>query len=185
MGLLDNLKPIEGGNSNGVVNITQPYMPGDAGDGSLEDADFKKWEVGTPNFTTQNMLNRIRDTPKIATEGIESGNNAADALFNNNTSTFSRALSSKAAKFMATSKSTRTLDNELHNIQRQQLQQGQNMNDLNDMYKLKRQNFAGQLKFAAEMSNYYNQLSIAKLQAIGDMIGGGMSMMKMGMAAGG
>jgi hypothetical protein len=136
---------------------------------------YDQFNVDVPQQTQATLYNQIKNTPKIAQEGISGGNAAADALFNNNTSAFSRAISTKANRFMATSQSSRTLNTELDNQRRQMVQQAQNMNDLNDIYKIKRQNFAGQLDFSAKMSNYYNQLSAFKLQALGSIIGGGFS----------
>lgn len=151
------------------IQVNTPEVP------EIDNASYDQFKVSVPEQTRGRLLENIKSTQNMGQEGIASGNEAADALFNNNTSTFSRALSSRANKMMAVNKSTRTLNNELHNVQRQQLQQNQNMNDLNDIYKIKRQNFAGQLKFASEMSNYYNQLSGLKLQALGSIIGGGFA----------
>lgn len=168
MGLLDNLKT--NGNSDQIVSTYEPTVPTDP-----EQVSFDNWKVNTPNSTLDKQFKLIQEVPKIATEGVGSGNDAADALFNANTTAFSRALSSKANRMMATNQSSRTLNTELQNVQRQQLQQSQNLNDLNDLYKIKRQNFAGQLQFASQMANYYQQLSALKLQALGSLIGGGMS----------
>jgi hypothetical protein len=170
MGLLDNLKP----NSNpdtDFVKLQNPSM----GPADPDKASFSDWNVDVPNSTQAQLFKQVQEVPKMATEGIESGNSAADALFNNNTTAFSRAISSKANRLMATSRSSNNLNAQLNNVKRQQLQENQNLNDMNDVYKIKRQNFAGQLKFSAEMSNYYNQLSALKIQALGSIIGGGLS----------
>lgn len=151
------------------IQVNTPEVP------EIDNASYDQFKVSVPEQTRGRLLENIKSTQNMGQEGIASGNEAADALFNNNTSTFSRALSSRANKMMAVNKSTRALNNELHNVQRQQLQQNQNMNDLNDVYKIKRQNFAGQLDFAAKMSNYYNTLSGLKLQALGSIIGGGFA----------
>ena len=166
MGLLEQVNYT---GENKPINPVTPTVP------DIEGASPDQFKVDIPNQTSSKLFENLKSTQNMGQEGIASGNEAADALFNNNTSTFSRALSSRANRMMAVNKSTRTLNNELHNVQRQQLQQNQNMNDLNDIYKIKRQNFAGQLKFASEMSNYYNQLSGLKLQALGSIIGGGFA----------
>lgn len=166
MGLLDQVSYT---GSNQPIQVSTPEVP------DVENASFDKFKVDVPEQTRGTLLENIKSTANMGQEGIKSGNDAADALFNNNTSAFSRALSSRANRMRTLNKSTRTLNTELHNVQRQQLQQNQNMNDLNDIYKIKRQNFAGQLKFASEMSNYYNQLSGLKLQALGSIIGGGFA----------
>ena len=169
MGLLDNLKPNAG--PEDIVKVNSPSL----GPADIDSADYKSWQVDVPNSTQAAIFNQVQEVPKMAEEGIASGNTAADALYKNNTTAFSRAISSRANRLLANGKALNTVNNQVENAERQQLQANQNLNDLNDVYKIKRQNFAGQLKFAAEMSNYYNQLSGLKLQALGSIIGGGLS----------
>lgn len=152
------------------IVATTPNVPDDP-----DGASFDQFKVNIPDQTTGLLYKQIKDTPNIANEGISGGNSAADALFNNNTTAFTRAISSRANRYLTTAKSSNTLNAEIQNQKRQQLQQGQNLNDLNDVYKIKRQNFAGQLEFASKMSNYYNQLNGLKLQALGSIIGGGFA----------
>jgi hypothetical protein len=167
MGLLDQVN-YTGGNKP-IITQT-PEVPED-----IDSASYNQFKVDVPEQTQATLYKQIKETPKIAQEGIEGGNAAADALFNNNTTAFSRAIASKASRLMASNRASRTVSTELDNQKRQMLQQAQNMNDLNDVYKIKRQNFAGQLEFSAKMSNYYNQLSAFKLQALGSIIGGGFA----------
>lgn len=167
MGLLDQVNYT---GQNKPISVNEPYVSGNDPDVASE--SFDKYRVDVPEQTTNSLYEKIKSTQKMPFEGIASGNTAADALFNNNTTQFSRALSSRANKKMAQDRHQHAINNEIDNIQRQSLQQKQTLSNLNDIHKLKRQNFAGQLRFAAEVSSYQQKLDSAKLGVIGSIIGG-------------
>ena len=91
------------------ISVNTPSVPEDEQGVSFQN----NFQTNVPESTLSKLYDNVKQTSGIATEGIQTGNDAADALFNSNTTAFSRALSARANKMMSVGKSTHTLNSEL------------------------------------------------------------------------
>lgn len=162
-------------NSYAYNNPVKNYL------GTHEDLGAADTRMGSAPYTVSpsqalrdNIQTQINDSAGIMSrnEGVASGSEAANALFNNNTTTMSRALSNRANKRMALNRSENELSGTLKNYGRSREALGNVGNKVQTLEKLRQHNFAGQLKFADELANYNEKLETAKIGAIGSILGG-------------
>lgn len=143
----------------------------------LGDLNPNSWggEVQPSKLATQMAFENVRQLPGVMNEGNKAGSDAANALFAQNTSGISSALASRAKRTFGRGQQRQELDNKLKGFQRSSMALGQSMAEQNQLWKLKRANFAGQLQWADKVSQYNQAMETTKLGLLSSIIGGGMS----------
>lgn len=136
-----------------------------------------KWggAVEQPRLATQAAFENLRQVPGIINEGVKAGSDAANALFAQNTAGISSALASRAKRQFDRSMQRSNLNYQLKGYDRSRVALAHSMAERNEMYKLRKANIAGQLKFADEVANYNQAMETTKLGLLSSLIGGGMS----------
>lgn len=132
-------------------------------------------EVQPSKLATQMAFENVRQLPGVMNEGNKAGSDAANALFAQNTSGISSALASRAKRTFSRGQQRQELDNKLKGFQRSSMAIGQSMAEQNQLWKLKRANFAGQLQWADKVSQYNQAMETTKLGLLSSIISGGMS----------
>lgn len=133
-------------------------------------------EVQPSKLATQMSFENVRQIPGIMSEGSKAGSDAANALFAQNSSGISSALSSRAKRTFGRGQQRQEFDNKLEGFQRSRMAIGQSMAEQNQIWKLKRANFAGQLQWADKVSQYNQAMEVTKINLLGSIINGGMMM---------
>lgn len=143
----------------------------------LDNLDPNKWggEVNPSKLALQMNTESVRQIPGIRSEGVKAGGDAAQALFSQNTSGISDALSARARRQFNRNESQRGITNEMRGFARSRMAIGQAASEQAEMWKLRRANFAGQLQWADKVSQYNQAMETTKLSLLGSIITGGLS----------
>lgn len=151
-------------------------------DGGL---DAKNWggEVNPSDLAIQSTVENLKQLPRIGSEGIKAGTDAANALFAQNTVGISSALSARARRSFQRNQQQGAISSTLNNVQRQRVAMAKNASEQQKLFELRRANFAGQLQWADQVANYNQAMETTKLGLLGSIISGGMAVA--GMAMGG
>lgn len=163
---VNDLKPVEmptqryepPPNSAPVDNNGEYINPWDSAQNAAPD---------TSNTVAKGLIN----VDKMRSEGVEAGSQAASALFNQNRSAISKALSQRANQSFALNKERNRFNTELSSVQRQQMRLAQLQNQVGEMEKLRKINEMGKLKWADQMANYNYAIESAKIGAINEIWG--------------
>jgi hypothetical protein len=131
----------------------------------------------------QTTFDTLRSVPGVMNEGRKSGTDAANALFAQNTSGISSAIKSRANRQFSRGQQRQDLSNTINGFARSRIALGQSMAEQQQLFKLKKANFAGQLQWADRVANYNQAMETTKLGLLGSIISGGMSLA--GFAVGG
>lgn len=144
---------------------------------NLDNLDPNKWggEVNPSKLALQMNAENVNQISGIRKEGVKAGNDAANALFAQNTGTISSALTARARKAFARNESQRGITNEMKGFARSRMAIGEAAAQQAQMWKLRRANFAGQLQWADQVANYNQAMETTKLGLLGSIISGGMA----------
>lgn len=133
---------------------------------------FGGYQVGMTQNALQGVKQGLLDVDRMKNEGIQSANDAAEAMFAQNATGFSKALSSRARKAMTLGRSNNQVQGSIDNTLRQRARLQNSMSHLAQMHSLRKQNLMGQIKFADELANYQDAMEAAKLSVLGTVISG-------------
>lgn len=144
---------------------------------NLDNVDGNSWggEVEPSRLALQSSFDTLRSVPGIMNEGRKAGTDAANSLFAQNTSGISSAIKSRANRQFSRGQQRQDLSNTIEGFGRSRVALGQAMAEQQQLFKLKKANFAGQLQWADKVANYNQAMETTKLGLLSSIISGGMS----------
>lgn len=156
------------------ANDTKPEQYKPWAGHNVDDTMSTKWggEVNPSDLAIQSNVENLKKIPGMGTQAIKAGTDAANALFAQNTSGISSALSARAKKSFDRGQESYKLNSTLNNIQRQRSAMAQNSMEQATLFKMRKANFAGQLKWADEVSNYNRAMETTKLGLLNSIVNG-------------
>lgn len=129
------------------------------------------WQVAPPSEVVGSAYKQLNQIDRQGNDlGIQRGKDAASTLFNQNSSGFAKALNARANRAFARNQSSFEIDSQHKNIVRNSRNMARADENLAQIDNMRRVNFANQLRFASELSNYHQQLDAAKMQTLGSII---------------
>lgn len=151
------------------TEYVDPAHPGQLGANRL-----LPWQATLSDEGHKDIGGLIKDTEGIIPnkEGVQSANDASDALFNQNVPAASRALASRARRSLTINQKANAQQLGLGGVARQQRQMQRLQTDMQNVEKLKKINYEGQLRFADQISDYNDKLEAAKYQVLSNVISG-------------
>lgn len=161
--------------------------------GTLNQDKILPWQTAASAETHERIGGLIKDVEGIipAKEGVNSANEAADAMFNQNVAPASRALASRARRSFDIKKSQNAQQLGLGGVQRQQREIQRIKTKMQNVERMKKINYEGQLRFADQIADYNDNLQRAKYNTLntittsaGNFYGGAAGMGGMGSAVG-
>ena len=161
----------------------KPYQKQPIVDFNVQDvyAGDYKGAVDPSGTAIRSVVDNLRQIPGIRSEGMRAGSEAANALFSSNTANISKALQQKANRSFQRAESRRNTMGAMDGFQRQRIAMAKDISDRQKMFELRKANFAGQLRWADEVTNYNNAMEATKIGLLGSIIGGGGKMLGMAM----
>lgn len=141
---------------------------------NLDNLDGSKWggEVNPSKLAIQMNAENVMQIPGIRNEGVKAGSDAANALFAQNTSGISSALTARAKRQFTRNESQRGITNQMKGFARSRMAIGEAASEQAQLWKLRRANFAGQLEWADQVANYNQAMETTKLGLLGSIISG-------------